>query len=233
MPLDVLMARREGITLCLEPQHQLVNRSNRHWVFHDCPNDVGNKAQGPVYNVAMNSSGGTPSRQAWISTAPSSAPDHVEPSSGPVPPALLPQPSGPVSAKLANAASKILPLGSDLVSQEEYPDINAAQVVFALPDGGSLLLAGQQLTKPITLSTITMGSTVDSLETWATGSTAVIVRHLTNGQAQVVMARPHGFLLTVTETRPSALATEPCLASTSDALASLIQAKLDDESLDR
>ena len=114
------------------------------------------------------------------------------------------QPGGPRSKNLAKRLAGLLPHGSVAQAFTDYPALRAATVSYLTPDGNLVTLAGQQLTAPVTLDLITNGATSSQLSETAAGTQLVDVRKTRPAAAgpwaaQLVIARPGGLLLTLTE----------------------------------
>lgn len=123
-------------------------------------------------------------------------------------------PNGPAAAALTKYLRSVVPTGSTPSTSVDYPDLHAASLTYTTPDGNLITLAGQRLSRKVTLESITLDPSPAGLSDLASGSQLVEIRSAMPTPAdtaqtpaaaglrdlQVVVVRPSGISLTLTVT---------------------------------
>ena len=143
-------------------------------------------------------------------------------------------PDGPGSCALQDLVGAIVPQGSRVVQSVDVA-VGASIVSYQLPGGTRLNISRQKLTEPIPMSMLTQGSPTSTYSRFDSGTETIVSTRATAASVtlsvSVVIARPNGTVLIVSETTDS-LTGDNSFAYGAEALATKIEANLDSERLD-
>jgi hypothetical protein len=132
----------------------------------------------------------------WITTGPAEPPKAGS-RTGPVqPPVTIP--NGPLSENLAALTDHLVPGTAVVVDRSDYPALHAATVVYRTDSHDRVTITVQRLHAPITLDSITLGSSADELGLWDNGTQYVVVRRMAPHALQLVVIPVSGVRFTLT-----------------------------------